>query len=277
MTKTTKRLTRTMVYLILLLASLIANLPILTMILNSFKSNSEILTSKSMLPVQWTLSNYQFVNEKSAFWHQFGNSIYVTAVSLLLTIVVGALAGYAISRFTTWISGTFSVLLLLLQMFPIILVLLPLFVTFRSLHLTNTLNSVVIIQTATHLPFAVLMFKSFFDTIPKEIEEAAWMDGCSRWSTFSRIVLPISGSGIAAVSIFSILFSWNDYLIANTFIKKESLMTVPIGLQLFMQQNSAEWGSLTAAATLSTLPILIFLFFVQKYMAYGSAAGSVKG
>jgi ABC-type glycerol-3-phosphate transport system permease component len=273
----TKRFTYSLVFLILLLASFIANLPIITMVLNSFKSNSEIMTSNHMLPVHWTLGNYQFVNEKSAFWHQFGNSVYVTAISLVLTIIIGALAGYAISRFRTWISGTFSVLLLLLQMFPIVLVLLPLFITFRSLHLTNTLTSVIIIQSAAHLPFAVLMFKGFFDTIPKEIEEAAWMDGCSRWSTFSRIVLPISGPGIAAVSIFSILFSWNDYLIANTFIKKESLMTVPIGLQLFMQQNSTEWGSLTAAASLSTLPVLIFLFFVQKYMAYGSAAGSVKG
>jgi ABC-type glycerol-3-phosphate transport system permease component len=273
----TKRFTYSLVFLILLLASLVANLPIITMVLNSFKSNSEIMTSNKVLPVRWTLSNYQFVNEKSAFWHQFGNSVYVTAISLVLTLIIGALAGYAISRFRTWISGTFSVLLLLLQMFPIVLVLLPLFITFRSLHLTNTLTSVIIIQSAAHLPFAVLMFKGFFDTIPKEIEEAAWMDGCSRWSTFSKIVLPISGPGIAAVSIFSILFSWNDYLIANTFIKKESLMTVPIGLQLFMQQNSSEWGSLTAAASLSTLPVLIFLFFVQKYMAYGSAAGSVKG
>lgn len=273
----TKRYTYSLVFLILILASLVANLPIITMVLNSFKSNSEIMISNKLLPVHWTLDNYQFVNEKSAFWQQFGNSVYVTAISLVLTIIIGALAGYAISRFRTFISGTFSVLLLLLQMFPIILVLLPLFITFRSLHLNNTLTSVIIIQSAANLPFSVLMFKGFFDTIPKEIEEAAWMDGCSRWITFSKIVLPISGPGIAAVSIFSILFSWNDYLIVNTFVKKESLMTVPVGLQLFMQQNSTEWGSLTAAASLSTLPVLIFLFFVQKYMAYGSAAGSVKG
>ncbi len=268
---------RSIVFLFLLVAALIANLPILTMFFNSFKSNTEIMTSQKLLPEKWILDNYIFVNEKSAFWQQFSNSVIVTLVSLVLTIIIGALAGYAISRFRTLISGSFSVLLLLLQMFPIILVLLPLFMTFRSLGLINTLTSVILIQTAAHLPFAVLMFKGFFDTIPKEIEEAAWIDGCNRWSTFSKIILPISGAGIAAVSIFSILFSWNDYLIASVFIKKEALMTVPIGLHLFMQQNSTEWGNLTAAASLSTFPVLIFLFFVQKYMAHGSAAGSVKG
>lgn len=273
----TNNFIRSIVFLFLLIAALAANIPIITMILNSFKTSTEIMTSQKLFPQKWTLVNYIFVNEKSAFWHQFGNSVIVTIISLVLTIIIGALAGYAISRFKTFISGSFSVLLLLLQMFPIILVLLPLFMTFRSLGLINTLTAVIIVQTAAHLPFAVLMFKGFFDTIPKEIEEAAWIDGCSRWSTFSKIIIPISGPGIAAVSIFSILFSWNDYLIASVFIKKEALMTVPIGLQLFMQQNSTEWGNLTAAASLSTFPILIFLFFVQKHMAHGSAAGSVKG
>jgi ABC-type glycerol-3-phosphate transport system permease component len=157
------------------------------------------------------------------------------------------------------------------------LVVLPLFLTFRSFHLINTLTSLIVVNTVFHLPFATLMFKGFFDTIPKEIEEAAWIDGCSRFNTFTRIVIPISGPGIAAVSIFSVLFSWNDYFFANVFIKKDSLMTVPVGLQLFMQQHGTDWANLTAAATLATLPVLIFLFFVQKYMAYGSAAGSVKG
>lgn len=268
---------RSIVFVILLVAAFLANLPILTMMLNSFKSSTEIMTSQSLLPIRWTLENYAYVNQKSAFWQQFTNSAQVTLISLVLTVLIGALAGYAISRFRTFLSGSFSVLLLLLQMFPIMLVLLPLFMAFRSLHLINTLTSVIIIGTAAHLPFAALMFKGYFDTIPKEIEEAAWIDGCNRWSTFSRIVLPISGPGIAAVSIFSILFSWNDYLIASIFIKKEALMTVPVGLQLFMQQNSTEWGNLTAAASLSTFPVLLFLLFVQKYMAYGSAAGSVKG
>ncbi|WP_042170972.1 carbohydrate ABC transporter permease [Paenibacillus gorillae] len=266
-----------LVFLFLLVISIVVNLPVITMVLNSFKSNTEIMTSTQVMPQQWTMENYLFVNDKSAFWQQFINSIIVTSLTVVATILIGALAGYAISRFRTRLTGSFSVVLLLLQMFPFVLVMLPLFLAFRSLHLIDTLTGVILIQTSISLPVSVLMFRGFFDSIPGEIEEAAWMDGCNRWSTFTRIVLPISGPGIAAVSIFTILLSWNDYIIPNIFIKKESLMTLPLGLQMFMQQNATQWGGLTAAATLSALPILIFLLFVQKYIAYGAASGSVKG
>ncbi|GGG87136.1 carbohydrate ABC transporter permease [Paenibacillus radicis (ex Gao et al. 2016)] len=266
-----------LVFLFLLVISIVVNLPVITMVLNSFKSNTEIMTSTQVMPQHWTMENYLFVNDKSAFWQQFINSIIVTSLTVVATILIGALAGYAISRFRTRLTGSFSVVLLLLQMFPFVLIMLPLFLAFRSLHLIDTLTGVILIQTSISLPVSVLMFRGFFDSIPGEIEEAAWMDGCNRWSTFTRIVLPISGPGIAAVSIFTILLSWNDYIIPNIFIKKESLMTLPLGLQMFMQQNATQWGGLTAAATLSALPILIFLLFVQKYIAYGAASGSVKG
>jgi len=271
------KLVYSLTFAFLCVVSIAVNLPVITMLLNSFKTNSEIMTSSRMFPRHWTTENYVFVNEKSAFWQQFSNSLIVTGLTVALTVLIGALAGYAISRFRTALTGTFSVVLLLLQMFPFVLVMLPLFMTFRSLHLINTLTGIIIIQTSICLPVAVLMFKGFFDTIPKEIEEAAWMDGCNRWTTFTRIVMRVSGPGIAAVSIFTILLSWNDYIIANIFIKKESLMTLPIGLQMFMQQNATQWGGLTAAATLSALPVLVFLLFVQKYIAYGAVSGSVKG
>jgi len=270
-------ITRGIVFIVLLVAALVTNLPVITMLLNSLRPNAEILTSSRLFPEKWTFENYVYVHEKSPFWHQFMNSTIVALTTVLLVILIGALAGYAISRFRTAISSSLSVVLLLLQMFPFIIVMLPLFMTFRSLHLTDTLAALIIVKTATSLPFAVLMFRGFFDTIPKEIEEAAWVDGCNRWATFYRIVLPISGPGIAAVTIFTILLTWNDYIIANIFIKNVDLMTVPVGLQMFMQQNATEWGSLSAAAWLSSIPVLIFLLFVQKHMAYGAASGSVKG
>ncbi|MEV5027414.1 carbohydrate ABC transporter permease [Paenibacillus sp. LPE1-1-1.1] len=270
-------LTRGVVFIVLFVAAFVTNLPVITMLLNSFKPSSEIVTSSRLFPEKWTLDNYIYVNEKSAFWQQFLNSTIVTISTVFLVILVGALAGYAISRFRTAMSSSFSIGLLLLQMFPFVIVMLPLFMTFRFLHLNDTLAALIIINTTINLPFAILMFRGFFDTIPKEIEEAAWMDGCNRWTTFSRIVLPISGPGIAAVTIFTILLTWNDYIIANIFIKNEALMTVPVGLQMFMQQYGTEWGALSAASWLSSLPVLIFLLFVQKHMAYGAAAGSVKG
>jgi ABC-type glycerol-3-phosphate transport system permease component len=156
-------------------------------------------------------------------------------------------------------------------------VLIPLFVLFRSFNMIDSYYTVIILYLTVHLPFAIWMYKGFFDSIPKDLEEAAWMDGCTRLGGFLRIVLPVSGPGIAAVAIFSFLFSWNEYMIANVFLRNEEYMTIPVGLQMFMQQFSTDWGSLTAAATIAMLPVLVFFLFVQKYMIYGAVAGSVKG
>jgi ABC-type glycerol-3-phosphate transport system permease component len=121
------------------------------------------------------------------------------------------------------------------------------------------------------------MFKAFFDAIPRELEEAAQVDGSSRIGAFWRSVLRLSGPGIAAVTIFSLLFSYNEYLIASIFLRDEGKMTIPVGVQMFMQQFQTDWGSLMAAATLAMLPTVVFLLFVQKSMVYGAVAGSVKG
>lgn len=263
--------------LLLLVIVFFVNLPIITMVLNSFKSNTEIMTSSSLLPQQVKFDNYAYVNGKTNFWVQFKNSWIVAFYGTGISILIAAFAGYAISRYRTRGLSLFSNSLLMLQMFPIILVLIPLFILFRTLSLIDSYYSVIILYVTVHLPFAIWMYKGYFDSIPKELEEAAWIDGCSRLTGFLRIVLPISGPGIAAVAIFSFLFSWNEYLIANVFLRNEQYMTIPVGLQLFMQQYSTDWGGLTAAATLAMLPVLIFFLFIQKYMIHGAVAGSVKG
>jgi ABC-type glycerol-3-phosphate transport system permease component len=121
------------------------------------------------------------------------------------------------------------------------------------------------------------MAKSFFDTIPRELEEAAQVDGCSKFQAFLRIVLPLSGPGMAAVSIFSFLFSYNEFFVGSVFLRDEGSMTVPIGMQMFMQQFATDWGSLMAAATLAVIPTFILFLMVQKYITYGAVAGGVKG
>jgi ABC-type glycerol-3-phosphate transport system permease component len=162
-------------------------------------------------------------------------------------------------------------------MFPLILTLIPLFILFRNLGLVNTRTSVVLIYTVVQLPFATWMFKAFFDAIPRELEEAAMIDGTSRFGAFWRIVLRLSGPGIAAVTIFTFLFSYNEYLIASIFLRDEAKMTIPVGIQMFMQQYQTDWGSLMAAATLAMLPTFVLFMVVQKYMVYGAVAGAVKG
>ncbi len=162
-------------------------------------------------------------------------------------------------------------------MFPIILALIPLFILFRTLGLINSPLSVIILYTVVHLPFATWMARSFFDTIPRELEEAALVDGCSRFGAFLRIVLPLSGPGLAAIAIFSFLFSYNEFFVANVFLRDENAMTLPVGITMFMQQYSTDWGSLMAAATLTVVPTFILFLGIQKYITYGAVSGGVKG
>jgi ABC-type glycerol-3-phosphate transport system permease component len=121
------------------------------------------------------------------------------------------------------------------------------------------------------------MFKAFFDSVPRELEEAAQLDGCSRPMAFRYVVLPLSGPAMAAVTIFAFLFSYNEYLIANVFLKKTEMMTVPVGIQLFIQQFSADWGNLMAASTMAMVPTFVLFLFVQRYMAYAAIGSAVKG
>lgn len=261
---------------VLLAIVVVVDLPIIMMILNSLRRTDEIL-SGGLLPRAPSLANYQYLIERTPFWTYFGNSVLVAGGATAMTIVVAALAGYALSRYRGRAITGYSRLLLLVQMFPLILTLIPLFILFRELNLVNTRTSVLLLYAVVHLPFATWMFKAFFDAIPRELEEAAQVDGASRIGAFWRIVLRLSGPGIAAVTIFSLLFSYNEYLIASIFLRDEDKMTIPVGVQMFMQQFQTDWGSLMAAATLAMLPTAIFLLFVQKSMVYGSVAGSVKG
>lgn len=264
-------------FILLLAIVLIVNLPIIAMILNSFRSTTEIMASRSFIPSNVSLDNYYYLSARTKFWTYLQNSMIVSIGGTVISIAFAALAGYALSRFRSVVITAYSRTLLMIQMFPLILALIPLFILFRNLGLVNTHLSVIILYTVVHLPFATWMFKAFFDSIPRELEEAALVDGCTKLQGFTKIVLPLSGPGMAAVAIFSFLFSYNEYFIANVFLRSERVMTIPVGIQMFMQQFATDWGSLMAAATLAMIPTFILFLFVQRYMIYGAVAGGVKG
>ncbi|MFI5014943.1 MAG: carbohydrate ABC transporter permease [Hyphomicrobiales bacterium] len=257
--------------------ALLVNAPIILTILNSFQTTEQMLVSKSVFPQSFSLANYEFLLVRTAYLSFLGNTVLIAAVSTLLTLAAAALAGYALSRHHGFGLTAYSRILLGVQMFPIIMALIPLFIIFRSLGLINNPLSVILIYTVVHLPFATWMFRAFFDSIPRELEEAALVDGCSRMQAFGRVVLPLTGPGLAAVAIFSTLFSYNEFFVASVFLRDESTMTIPVGVQMFMQQYATDWGSLMAAATLTLVPIFISFMFVQKYMVQGNIAGGVKG
>jgi len=272
-----RSLTRWGLFVLLALLVLVLDMPILTMILNSFRSTSEILISTSVIPQAPNLNNYVYVAQRTAFFQYLLNSVIMAGSGMALSILVATLAGYVLSRFRTRLFRAYATGLFLVQMFPILLALIPLFILFRTLNLVNTYTSVIILYTVAQLPFATSMFRAFFDGIPQDLEEAARIDGANRLQGFGLVVLPLAGPALAAVAIFAFLFSYNEYLIAVVFLRRETLFTIPVGIQEFMQQYSTDWGSLMAAATMAMLPTFVLFLFIQKYMMYGAIGSGVKG
>lgn len=264
--------------LLMLLLVIVLDYPVFTIFLNAFRSTAEIISTTSIIPQHPTLENFAYLNDHTNFWGFFISSIIVSVLGTIISIVCAAAAGYALSRYHQLNPvRNYSRALMLVQMFPLILALIPLFIIFHELDLVNTYWSVILVYTILNLPFATWMFEGFFDAIPREVEEAAYVDGCSRIQALTRIILPLSGPGTAAVTIFTFLLCYNEFLIANIFLRDPDTMTIPVGIQMFMQQYSTDWGSLMAAACLASLPTIIFFLFVQKYMIQGVVAGAVKG
>ena len=264
-------------FTLLLIIVVVVNLPIISMILNSLKTTDVILTDASIIPKHPTLINYVYLSTRTNFWLFFRNSMIVAGSGTVICIMAATLGGYVLSRFTLRPVRAYSSFLLMMQMFPLLLALIPLFILFRKVGLTNSFGSVILIYSVTQLPFSTWMFKAFFDSVPRELEEAAEIDGCSRPMAFRYVVLPLAAPAMAAVTIFAFLFSYNEYLIANVFLKTTEMMTVPVGIQLFMQQFGTDWGNLMAASTMAMVPTFILFLFVQKYMIYAAIGSAVKG
>ena len=265
------------VFCLLLFLSILVNLPIISMILNSLKTTEVILSDPSILPKHPTLVNYFYLSTRTNFWLFFRNSMIVAGTGTAICITAATLGGYVLSRFTLRPVKAYSSFLLMMQMFPLLLALIPLFILFRHVGLTNSFGSVILIYSVVQLPFATWMFKAFFDSVPRELEEAAEIDGCTRPMAFRHVVLPLAAPAMAAVTIFAFLFSYNEYLIANVFLKTTEMMTVPVGIQMFMQQFGSDWGNLMAASTMAMVPTFILFLFVQRYMIYAAIGSAVKG
>lgn len=263
---------------LMLVLVLILDYPIFAIFLNAFRSTTEIISTTSIIPQHPTLDNFAYLSARTNYWGFFISSIIVAGLGTILSIICAGFAGYSLSRYRKlrFVSG-YSRALMMVQMFPIILALIPLFLIFKVAGLINTYYPVILVYTMLNLPFATWMFEGFFDAIPHELEEAAYVDGCSRFKTLLQVVLPLSGPGTAAVTIFTFLLCYNEFLIASIFLRDPDTMTIPVGIQMFMGQYTTDWGSLMAAASLASIPTILFFLFVQKYMVQGVVAGAVKG
>jgi len=228
-------------------------------------------------PSRATFDHYRFVIENSAFPTFFKNSVIVAGSTAFAVTVLSSLSGYALSRFQFRGKYWIIALMLITQMFPLVMLVAPIFKMLSPLGLTNSLTGLVIVYTAFNVPFATFLMQSFFDGIPKDLEEAAMIDGASRFTAFHQIILPLTLPGIAATLGFVFTAAWSELLFALMLISGNQSATFPVGLLTFVSKFSVDFGQMMAAGVLALIPACLFFLLIQRYLVQGLTAGAVKG
>ncbi|MDX3925887.1 MAG: carbohydrate ABC transporter permease [Shinella sp.] len=205
------------------------------------------------------------------------NSLIVSLIASCLALLVAAPAGYVLSRARGGAVSLYSMLIFVVQSFPIVVFVIPLFIMLSKIGLVDTLSGVAIIYVASSVSVACWMMAAYFDTIPVDLEEAAWIDGCSVFGAFLRIVLPNSLPGILSTAIYGFLVAWNDYLVALVFLRTDSRFTLPVGLQTFFQQNQTDWGPVMACAVIMLAPPVLIFALLNRFFSMGGIGGSLAG
>ncbi|GAA2461677.1 carbohydrate ABC transporter permease [Streptomyces macrosporus] len=233
--------------------------------------------STSLVPWPITLEHFEKVWNERSFGTYFLNSTYVGIASMVMTTVVALAGGYALARFRFRLKNAFMLALLCSQFIPGALMLVPLFETFRNLQLINSLWSVIIAETVFQLPLSMILISGFIKNVPESLEEAAWVDGCSRLRAFLAIVLPMLRPGLIAVGSFAFVHSWNHFLFALMFLSSQDKQTIPVGLNTLIGADSVDLGALAAGGVVAAVPVVIIFAFIQKWLITGFSAGAVKG
>lgn len=230
-----------------------------------------------MWPSRASLEHYVFVLQHSDFPKFFENSVIVSGSTAIIVTILAALAGYAMSRFQFRGKYWIVVLMLLTQMFPLVMLIAPIFKMLSPLGLTNSLTGLIIVYVAFNVPFATFLMQSFFDGIPKDLEEAAMIDGATRFRAFRQIILPLTLPGIAATLGFVFTAAWSELLFALMLISSTDSSTFPVGLLSFVSKFAVDFGQMMAAGVLALIPACLFFLFIQRYLVQGLTAGAVKG
>ncbi|ANP90339.1 carbohydrate ABC transporter permease [Rhizobium leguminosarum] len=230
-----------------------------------------------MWPSRTTWDHYAFVLRHSAFPTFFKNSLIVSASTAVTVTICASLSGYALSRFNFRAKYWIVALMLLTQMFPLVMLVAPIFKILSPLHLTNSLTGLVIVYTAFNVPFATFLMQSFFDGIPRDLEEAAKIDGATQFTAFRQIILPLTLPGIAATLGFVFTAAWSELLFALMLINGNDAATFPVGLLTFVSKFSVDFGQMMAAGFMALIPAGLFFLLIQRYLVQGLTAGAVKG
>ena len=278
--KTRKTITNVFKWVILLAIMFYLLFPIYWVVLTAFKTNMEsYLYPPTFIPKEPTLQGFiNLFTNYPEFFVYYKNNIMVSALSTVTVCFVALFSGYALSRVRINWNKYVIAFLLFSQMFPVVSRLISLYGLLREWGLLNTISGLVLSITAGQLPFSITLMASFFDSVPKELEEAAYIDGANRFKTMFKVVIPLVVPGLLAVGIYSFLVAWDDYLYASTLIQNDALRTLSTGVTLrYLGELSYDWSLVNSISVVGTLPMVFVFFFFQKYMVKGLTAGAVKG
>ena len=264
------------VYILSLLLVLICVVPVLYIILGGFRTNSQITRDPAGMPNPWNFENYATVVSSNTFWIELVNSLIVSLGTMVGVVVLALMVSFVIARYRFRFSRMLYTLFSAGMMFPITVAITPLYLLLRNLHLINSQLGIILPQIAFGLPQAIIILVPFLQSIPMELEEAAQLDGCSRLGFFARMVLPLSGPGVATIAILSFVASWNAYMLPLFLLNDSTKYTLPLGVQMFSSQHSVDTAQVLAFTSLSMIPALICFTIFQKKIV-GGLAGAVKG
>jgi len=225
----------------------------------------------------WDVVSTQDATGHWLFLRQLGNSVLVAFLTSIVGISLAVTAGYAMSRWPFPGRELSLRFLLVTQMFPGVVVLIPLYILLQKLHLLDSLMGLALVYSTTSVPFSAWNLKGYFDTIPRDLEEAAMLDGADRWTTFWKVLLPLARPALAVTALFSFMTAWNEFILAATLMGNERAYTLPVVLQQYVGDFGTSWGRFAAGAILVSIPVMSLFFFLQKNLVEGLTAGSVKG
>lgn len=278
MRNTDRRTSRLLTYLLLTLGLVLALLPFWYMFVTSFKAQSMVFEYPPRLwPASWTLRNYIRVLFENNFINYFKNSVIVALGTTSLTLLVSAMMAYAFARLKFPGREVIFSLLLLGMMVPPVMLIIPQFLVARALDLFNSYAGLILVYVTMNIAMQTFLLRGVFEDVPRDLEEAALIDGAGRWMIFWKVILPLSGPGLAVVTINSFLYSWEEYAWALVSMQEETLRTLPIAIANFQGEHLTEWGLVFAATLIALVPVVLVFAFFQRHFIQGISTTGLKG
>jgi arabinogalactan oligomer/maltooligosaccharide transport system permease protein len=265
-------------YAALAMFTLIAVYPVLRIVTISLRPGDQLLTtSLALIPEGASLGNFRDLLVDTPFLRWMFNSLLVSFVVTVTGVAMASTAGYAMSRYRFAGRGALMSGLLVTQMFPATMLLLPLYVVLINLKLLDSYIGICVIYSASALPFCVWQMKGYYDTIPISLEEAARIDGATPWQAFRQVILPLAAPALVITALFSFMTAWNEYVVANVVLQNVENFTLPLGLKLFQGQMTTQWGLYAAGSLLVSVPIVVLFLVLSRFLISGLTLGAVKG